>query len=303
MKTIHYTHCPVCNSTLIRKCLETTDETVTNEVFEIWECSVCTGRFTQNIPSAGTIGKYYQADAYISHSNTRSGLVNKLYHAVRSVTLSGKRKLILSHTNIRKGKLLDIGAGIGSFVRHMRHSGWETTGLEPGSLAVSRAQRLYGLDLLAPETLYSLPSGEYDAITLWHVLEHVHELHPYMEQFSRLLKPDGLIFIAVPNFTSFDCSIYGKWWAAYDVPRHLYHFSPGAMRNLVHHHQFEMAAIKPMWYDSFYVSMLSEKNKTGRNNYIKAFITGLRSNWKALRNKERASSLIYIIRHRNPTGF
>jgi len=292
---IIYSACPCCKSENIAKALSAKDHTVSNEVFEIWHCKACTARFTQNVPAKNEIEKYYKSEDYISHSDTKKGLVNSLYHAVRKRTLHGKRKLIEKYTKLSSGKILDIGSGTGAFLHTMDKSNWEVTGLEPDDTARENAKNLHGLSLQSPEELFSLQAQTFDAITLWHVLEHVHELHEYMDQFKKLLKPGGCLFIAVPNYTCYDEKVYKEFWAAYDVPRHLYHFSPASVTQLLLQHGLQLKAIKSMWYDSFYVSMLSEKYKTGKNNFLKAAWSGYVSNWKTLFNKERCSSIIYII--------
>ena len=154
---------------------------------------------------------------------------------------------------------------------------------------------IYNLEIDNPSVLNDIRGSSFNAITLWHVLEHVHQLHDYIEHLKRILKPQGKLFIAVPNYQSTDSNIYRSYWAAYDVPRHLYHFSPNSIEVLMQKHGLKVDAKKPMWFDSFYISMLSSKYKTGKTNYITAFINGLRSNVNALLNKESCSSLIYII--------
>jgi SAM-dependent methyltransferase len=248
------------------------------------------------VPDAASIGPYYQSEDYISHTNTNKGLVNSLYHLVRKQTLSDKYRLILSATRIQQGKLLDIGAGTGAFVAHMKEHGWEVTGLEPDKTARERASTVNKVQLLDADHLYSLPPDSFDAITLWHVLEHVHDLHRYVEQLKKLVKRGGRIFIAVPNYTSYDAAVYKGAWAAYDVPRHLYHFSPDAMEKLMGPHDLQLHFSRPMWYDSVYISMLSEKYRNnGRGNAVKGVFTGLLSNAKAFIDKSRCSSLIYVI--------
>jgi 2-polyprenyl-3-methyl-5-hydroxy-6-metoxy-1,4-benzoquinol methylase len=292
--TLHLS-CPVCGAATIQKVLTARDHTVSQRDFEIWECSRCTLRFTQGVPSEEEIGAYYQSELYISHSDTSKGLVNRLYHTVRRRTLKSKQHLIGAVTGLKSGNLLDVGAGTGAFLHHMQQQGWTVTGVEPDAGTRERAAALHGLNLLSPERLFQLPEKTMDAITLWHVLEHVHRLHEYLEQLKKLLKPGGSLFIAVPNYTSRDAQHYGANWAAYDVPRHLYHFSPAAMRQLVTQHGLQIKTIKPMWFDSFYVSMLSEKYKTGKSMVIKGGFAGLLSNIKALNDTERCSSLIYVI--------
>lgn len=292
---IRYTNCPVCNSASVNYALSAKDYTVSQKQFEIWQCSECRFRFTQNIPTASNIGQYYQSENYISHTNTNKGLVNQLYHRIRSITLRQKKKLIQASTNKTTGSLLDVGAGTGAFAAYIRSSGWQLTGLEPDETARRIAKETNGISLLPSDQLFQLPTENYDAITLWHVLEHVHDLHEYMMQFRKLLKPGGRLLIAVPNYTSKDAEIYQNYWAAYDVPRHLYHFSPDAMRQLIKQHGLVLQTIKPMWFDSFYVSMLSEKYKAGKTSLLKGAWNGFRSNVNTLFNKERCSSLIYVI--------
>ena len=293
MKIVRY-NCPVCKSEDIGFVIKAMDHTVSHEEFEIWQCNVCTLRFTQAIPDKEEIGTYYQSENYISHSDTDKGIINLLYHKVRKRTLISKKKLIEKNTGIVNGKILDVGSGTGAFLHTMQTS-WQITGLEPDETARIKAKQLYGLQLQSSEMVFTMQPETFDAITMWHVLEHVHDLHKYVGQLKKLLKPNGLFFIAVPNYTCYDQSIYKAYWAAYDVPRHLYHFSPAAMTRLLHRHDLKLRSLKPMLFDSFYVSMLSEKYKTGKNNLLKALYIGVVSNYKALMNKEKCSSVIYIV--------
>jgi len=291
---IVYKSCPNCGDTQIFKVLSVKDHTVSDEEFEIWECTNCTIRFTQNVPDQENIGKYYQSENYISHSDTSKGFINNLYHKVRKRTLLEKKKLIKKATGKQTGNILDVGAGTGAFLNTMKNAGWRCTGIEPDQTAREKALELYGIHLQESEHIYSLPSESFDAITLWHVLEHVHELHNYVEKLKDSLSSNGKLFIAVPNYTSGDEKIYDEFWAAYDVPRHLYHFSPKAMETLLNTHGLKVEKIKPMWYDSVYVSMLSEKYKTGDSHPVRAFINGMISNVEAVADKTKCSSLIYI---------
>jgi len=293
---ISYRQCPVCKSERIEYKLNAKDHTVSNESFEIWECSECTLRFTQDIPAADFIGKYYQSQNYISHSNTKKGIINTLYHWVRSFTLLSKRNLIQKLTTLKTGTLLDVGAGTGAFASTMQKAGWKVTGLEPDETARQNAKEEYHIELQTSDQLYHQPSSHYDAITMWHVLEHVHDLHGYLNTFSRILKQQGTLIIAVPNYTSYDADVYQEHWGAYDVPRHLYHFSPHSMDILVEQHGMQVVAHKPMWFDSFYVSMLSEQYKSGFNNIFTAFWNGWLSNWEAFSDTSKCSSVIYVIR-------
>ncbi|OLY92349.1 Methyltransferase domain-containing protein [Cnuella takakiae] len=294
--TVHYTVCPVCGSKEINPLHAVKDYTVSGKEFVIWQCGQCTLRFTQDVPDAASIGPYYKAEDYISHTDESKGLLTTLYKRVRAYTLGQKADLIKRETGIETGHMLDVGCGTGAFLNAMKTAGWQVSGVEPDSDARNMARKLYGLEVSAPEALAQFAPASFDAITLWHVLEHVHELHPYMEQLKTLLKPNGRIFIAVPNYRSVDADVYRLQWAAYDVPRHLYHFTPKAIETLLQQHGLQLAAQKPMWFDSFYISLLSSKYRNGKKpSWLHAGITGLRSNLTALAQPDRCSSLIYVM--------
>lgn len=225
--------CPVCKSTAIHPVFDAEDYTVSHEKFPIWQCDECTVRFTQNVPSEDFIGRYYQSSDYVSHSDTKSGLINRLYHIVRNYTLQNKKKLVQKVTNLEKGTLLDVGAGTGAFVSTMQQAGWKVSGLEPDATARQNALSNHQIQLQPLDVLFGLKNESFDAITMWHVLEHVHDLHGYLETYQRILKQNGTLIIAVPNYTSYDAGEYQQFWAAYDVPRHLYHFSPKSMEVLM----------------------------------------------------------------------
>ena len=294
MNTVHYSRCPVCDSSRVDPLFTAKDHSVSQQQFVIWQCRDCSLRFTQDAPDEDSIGGYYQSEDYISHSNTKKGLINSLYQSVRKYTLDQKATLIIQHTK-KNGRLLDLGAGTGAFLNTMKQKGWEVTGIEPDARARKEARSLHGIELQETAALQELERNAFDAITLWHVLEHVHSLHEYIKRLKELLKPGGKIFIAVPNYTSVDSNVYKLFWAAYDVPRHLYHFTPAAMDALVQRHGLKIVAKKPMWFDSFYISLLSSKYKNGKTRWLGAGIRWLRSNITALFNKNRCSSLIYII--------
>ena len=296
MGVIIISACPVCASSAISHQLTAEDYTVSHQTFEIWQCAGCSLRFTQGVPDAASVGNYYQSANYISHTDTSEGIVNKLYHFVRKTTLKRKRRLVAQTTGVQKGSVLDIGAGTGAFAQTMLQAGWAVTGLEPDTLARQRALALHGLHLQDTSSLFRLPAQGFDAITMWHVLEHVHELQAYIEQIKILLKEKGRALIAVPNYTCYDAQLYGRYWAAYDVPRHLYHFSPKSLETLVRRHGFTLEEKKPMWFDSFYISLLSSKYKNGKTNWLGALWSGGRSNLKAAANKNYCSSLIYILK-------
>ncbi len=290
---IHYEQCPICGNSQLLPVFNVVDQTVSKEDFEILHCQNCTLRFTQNIPTQDAIGPYYNAEAYVSHTNSSKGFINSIYHKVRNITLKSKRSLVIQQTKKTTGSILDIGCGVGAFLNTMQSAHWQITGLEPDATARANALKTFNIAPQSSPVLFDLAQHTFDAITMWHVLEHVHELKAYMAQIAKLVKPQGKIFIAVPNYSSYDAAHYKNKWAAYDVPRHLYHFSPESMEHLVKPYGLKIVTHKPMWFDSFYVALLSEQHKGG--SMAKAFFIGLFSNLKALFDVRKSSSVIYVI--------
>lgn len=286
--------CPICDSGKQSLFLTCIDYTVSKQPFELQECGTCGFVFTSPRPQNADLGKFYESDEYISHSNTKKGIVSRLYQSVRNRTL--RQKLNLINARQQKGALLDIGCGTGEFANVMKQNGWSVRGIEPGISAREMAKRNYGLDVQPEEALTDIAPESMDVITMWHVLEHVPDLQGRVKELQSILKQDGLLIVAVPNRNSHDAQHYGKNWAAYDVPRHLWHFRPQDIRALFAPHGFEVKEVLPMQFDSYYVSMLSEKYATGAVRYFAAFRRGWISNARA--GKEAWSSQIYVIRKR-----
>jgi 2-polyprenyl-3-methyl-5-hydroxy-6-metoxy-1,4-benzoquinol methylase len=295
MHTNLFSNCPICQSTDFTLVEKVKDHSVSKEYFDVVECHNCLLRFTINAPCQSAIAPYYKSEDYISHTNTTKGLINYLYQLVRKFTLGQKRKLVQQQTNKITGSILDLGSGTGAFVHEMKSTGWQVSGLEPDADARKVAYESFGVNLSDTSSFYQLQPSSFDAITMWHVLEHVHDLQAYIAQLKKLLKPDGKLIIAVPNYTAADASHYKSFWAAYDVPRHLYHFSPNSIVELMKKHDLKVHAYKPMWFDSFYIAMLSSKYKNGQLNIVGAFFQGLQSNIKALFDVKKCSSVIYVI--------
>lgn len=291
--------CPVCGNENFQAFLSCKDYTVSKAEFSILVCGGCGFALTSPRPTDDTLGAYYESDEYISHSNTKKGLISRLYQSVRKHTLKKKLQLVNRESKAsaagKKGSLLDIGCGTGEFLNTCKQDGWSTMGIEPSPSAREMGKKNYGLDVREEDALAGLPAQSQDVITMWHVLEHVPYLNERIQKLKELLRKDGLIVIAVPNRTSHDAAHYGPFWAAYDVPRHLWHFRPADMRALMLKNGLEVVDIRPMKFDSYYVSMLSEKYKNG-GGLISAVWRGWISNRKA--GKEGWSSLIYIIRHK-----
>jgi ubiquinone/menaquinone biosynthesis C-methylase UbiE len=285
--------CPICNHNSFSPFLVCKDYTVSQEDFHIVQCDECSFRFTNPRPSAEEIGGYYKAEAYVSHTDSKKGFINSIYHKVRKKTLKQKLKLVTSFA--KEQNLLDIGCGTGAFLNECKTNNWKTLGLEPDPDARQMAISNYGLDARPIEELSTLPENSVDVITMWHVLEHVLYLQDDAKQFKRVLKKDGTLIIAVPNCSSKDAATYGAHWAAYDVPRHLYHFVPGDMDRLFGSIGMKVVKTLPMKYDSYYVSMLSEKHRGG--NLISAVWNGWRSNMAASDARNDYSSQIYVLQN------
>ncbi|WP_232829129.1 class I SAM-dependent methyltransferase [Aureibaculum luteum] len=286
---------PIKNNTL-EPYISCKDYTVSHETFSISIDKESELLVTTPQPKEEDLGKYYESEDYISHSDTKKSVVDKLYHSVRNYTIKKKVKLINSF-NADEKAILDIGAGTGDFLAACKNDGWKVTGVEPNEKAVEILNsKLGGSRVQIFSDINELNSESYDVITMWHVLEHVPNLKEYIAKLKLLLKPNGTLIVAVPNFKSFDANHYKEFWAAYDVPRHLWHFSRKSISDLFGQENMKVEKVLPMKFDSFYVSLLSEKYKTGKSNLVKAFWVGLKSNSKARSSKEY-SSLIYVIKN------
>lgn len=257
-------------------------------------CDNCNFQFTNPRPSETEIAKYYQSDDYISHSDQANSPIGYLYKLARTYALASKRKLINTIAKDKKGRLLDYGCGTGYFLNTMKENGWKTYGLEPNDKARSIAQTKTTVEAHLDQL--NLKNKKFDIITLWHVLEHVHHINDTIKILKTLLKEKGKIIIAVPNIESYEQDVFQENWAAYDVPRHLYHFSKDTMNTLMLKHGLKIKRVYPMKLDAYYISLLSNKYQTGKNQYLKSLITGYKSNSYADSNENNYSSLIYIIK-------
>lgn len=245
---------------------------------------------TQPQPLKENLYKYYESNEYISHTDSKNGLLNILYQAVKNYSLKRKVRLI-EKLNQGKGSLLDIGAGTGDFLKYAKDTHWEVDGVEVNANARARSQKK-GIQL--KESMDDFKGDQFDVVTLWHVLEHVPDLENTVLNIEALVKEGGTLIVAVPNFNSYDAKFYKEFWAAYDVPRHLWHFSRESMKMLFTS-KMTLVKTKPLIFDAFYVSLISEKYKKGNTFSLRAFWVGLRSNLSAWKTKEY-SSLIYVFK-------
>ena len=293
--------CPVCGKPEFKNKLVVEDRTVSHESFAIVQCVGCGFQFTNPRPNEDEIGRYYESDAYVSHNSGAAGLINQAYKVARFFTMRRKVAL-LNKLASRRGRLLDYGCGTGHFLAAAKAANWQVAGLEPNARARDEASQRLGQPI-GQESLASFQPGSFDAITLWHVLEHVHLLNETLAQLVDLLKPDGVLLIAVPNVESLDAQHYRELWAAYDVPRHLYHFAPKTMAQLLKKHKLTIRQTLPMPLDAYYVSMLSEKQKAERaGGLITGLKAGYKSNQYAEEHEGQYSSLLYVAGRRTPTA-
>ncbi len=298
--------CPICGSSEIAKVFDAIDHFSTKEIFPVCDCKNCSFRFTNNFPSEDIVGRYYDSPDYISHSDSKKGFINYLYHFFRRHMLKKKVNLvsncvlepghsqkIQSKNNIR---LLDIGCGTGYFLNTARERGYDVSGIERDISARERAIRYFGLDVKDEQSLWKIESESFDVVTLWHVLEHMQNLNEVVDKLKNILTSNGILVLALPNYKSYDANIYEEFWAAYDIPRHLWHFNPDTIENLLSKYQFKIIKRVAMPLDAYYISMLSEKYKGSSKiaQYFRAIYIGAVGFIRSQKNIKNSSSVIYI---------
>jgi 2-polyprenyl-3-methyl-5-hydroxy-6-metoxy-1,4-benzoquinol methylase len=269
------------------------DHMVSQESFAISECDNCKLRFTNPRPKSKELSKYYVSDAYISHSGKSYGLISPVYKLVRQYAIKKKVGIVNKHA-ATKGRLLDVGCGTGNFLAAAARNGWQATGVEVNDEAREIASQSTESDIYT--SIFDISAkSKFEVITMWHVLEHIDKLEDTLKRIKELLITKGILILALPNSNSYDAKIYRENWAGYDVPRHLYHFTQESIRYLAKDYKLKLKQIYPMVFDSYYVSLLSEKYLNGKSGYIPAIKKGYQSNHFAKKNLEY-SSLIYILK-------
>jgi len=297
MQTIHHDACPICESKSIEKYLTIKDYTVSKETYDLYKCVDCGFIFTQDAPDAASIGPYYKSDDYVSHSNTNKGLFFKVYHRVREYMLARKHREIVANSSIKEGsKILDIGSGRGYFLNHMQGKKYVCTGIEQDPEVRQAAKDQFNLNVLPPEELYKLEDNQFDVITLWHVLEHIHDFRGYLTKIKSLLKDDGLLVIALPNPSSSDQYLYKEYWAGWDVPIHLWHFTPQNANDLLSQFQFKMVDKWRLPFDPFYLSILASKERKDSFPTITGFVNGFKAFLLSLSSIDVSTSLTYYFK-------
>ena len=296
---IQIIQCPACHENDLFSVFPSKDYVVTGELFDILECSHCRLRITNPFPDEKEIGRYYESGAYLPHSEEFTGTVNSLYGHVQHLMLYRKRKLVESLTGGSNGTLFDVGCGAGAFLNEMNHAGWDVNGVDSNERARETAHKKYGIQVYSPDDWFARGGLKADVITFWHSLEHIHNLDGYLNGIRSDLKEKGFLLIAIPNYESYDGRYYQSRWAAYDAPRHLYHFTYGSLNILLQRYGLMIVTLRRLPFDSFYISMLSEKNREG--SLARGLWVGLRSYLQSLSDPKRSSSIVYIVTKGNRT--
>lgn len=289
---INQTHCPLCNNELVTV-FSTKDYLVSGEKFDIAECSDCRLRSTSPFPEKDVIGGYYESDEYISHADESKGVFDSIYNMVRSYMLGRKRNIVEKSSENKQGRIMDIGCGAGHFLNSMKENGWDVKGVDASQKARELVKSQFDIDVITPEDWFN-SDETYDIITCWHSLEHVYDPWVYLEKIKTQLSADGVLIVASPNYESTDGNKYGADWAAYDTPRHLYHFTPTSMEKIMFNNEFLIDEIHRMPFDAFYVSILSSQHM--EKSMISGIWNGFVSWLSCWVNKEKCSSLIYVMK-------
>lgn len=296
---IRIDECPVCKSQNLSKFLSVSDHFLTGEQFTIGRCDSCGLKLTLDHPGEDESSRYYESDDYISHSEAPKGIVNKVYFLVRKLMLSRKVNLVRNFSSRRRGSLLDIGSGSGFFLNGMKGAGWDVTGVEINARAREHSSAKYNIEVIPPDKINAIESETFDAITLWHVLEHFYDPELYMVEIRRIIRKNGVCIVALPNSDSFDALHYKEYWAAWDVPRHIWHFNPNTFRQFAENCGFRVETMRSLPADVFYISAISEKYRGVRLHFIKGIIWGKLFFLRSLGRVGKQSSIIYILRKKD----
>jgi 2-polyprenyl-3-methyl-5-hydroxy-6-metoxy-1,4-benzoquinol methylase len=287
--------CLVCGSTDLAVLFTARDPLVSGDNFVLKRCNACGFTFTANPPDEEDIAKFYVSEDYISHSDKKQSLTDHVYHLARNYMLRKKYNLVCKVSGRETGSLVDIGSGTGYFADYMNGNGWNVKGIELSEQARQYSISKFGLTIVSPSEVSALKDGSIDCITLWHVLEHLYDPVLWLKEIMRILKDDGKCIIALPNIKSADAKWFNNEWAALDVPRHLWHFSPETLLAFIKEHGFKCIKVIPMPLDIYYISTLSYKNRGCKLPLMRGIVTGLFLTVRSLTKKNRASSLIYVI--------
>lgn len=287
--------CPYCQSETTDLHLKLKDYFLTQENFEIYRCPHCGLLFTWPRPDENVIGNYYKSDEYLSHNEHKKGLVPFIYNRVKRVNIENKFAIATVGTSGKR--MLDFGCGVGDFINFAKQHGYDVEATDVSEDARNAAAKKLGSPLPSPQKVFAMPDDSFDIITMWHVLEHIADLKSQVFHLDRLLSPEGRLVIALPDYLSYDAQHYQDKWAAYDVPRHLNHFDRKSLQNLFAETKLKLVDTKPLKWDAYYISMLSEKYRGASLSFVRGLIQGFKSN-RAARKSGEYSSIVYIFERR-----
>jgi SAM-dependent methyltransferase len=294
---VHHNNCPLCKNQDIDFFTRCKDYLVSREEFDLFRCHSCGFIFTQDYPGEEEIGRYYESSEYISHSDSHKSLLDKVYQLVRKFMLNRKKRMVRKVCNIKSGSILDIGSGTGHFLNTMKLAGWTTSGIEISKMAREYGTTLFGFEMITPAETKALADKAFDCITMWHVMEHFQDPAGYFADVKRLLKPGGTAIVALPNNSSADARHYGSDWAAYDVPRHLWHFNCSTFSLFAGQNGFTVTDAYRLPFDVFYISILSERIKQTKLAPVRGIFKGTLFSLSSIFDKEKSSSLVYILKY------
>jgi len=287
--------CVICLGRLNNDDFKVKDSLVSGDYFSILECKNCGLGHTCPVPAEHNLGYYYKSVEYFSHTDKPRSLLQVVYQHVRKIMITKKIGFINKYSKNGK-RILDYGCGTGDFLAKCVEKGWGACGLEPDIDARKIAEKSHNIKIA--DNLNELEHAEtetFDVITLWHVIEHVYNLNETMIRLKKLLSENGVLVLAVPNRESYDAKHYKTKWGGYDVPRHLHHFNDKAIQSLAKRHGLIVIDRKPLIFDSFFVSLLSENQKFFPLRAVKALIIGSVSNIRAFFGLNPYSSLVYFL--------
>lgn len=287
--------CPACRATKTTDLFRAKDHLVSGREFLIRKCTECGMGWTADPPPEEEAGGYYASAGYISHTDSKQSLADRLYHIAREFMLKRKGKLVNSAVGKNEGIIIDIGSGTGYFAAFMHRRGWQVTGVEISDQARNYSVERFGINAIGPQQVRDIPSAYADCITFWHVLEHLYDPAGWLGEARRIMKNEGRCIVALPNFASADAEWFGERWAALDVPRHLWHFTPDSFRRFAEKEGFACDRISALPLDLFYISSLSYRNTGNRLPLARGVLTGFIIALRSLSRRESASSLVYVL--------
>ena len=262
--------------------IEVVDHFLTKETFTIKKTLIKGLLKTHPAPSKNKIQLYYRSDKYISHNSTTPGVFFFIYRVIRSFNFWFKYKFVGKKELF--SKTLDFGSGDQYFMEQLQRRNHNVFGIDPLKSNISK--QVYGS--VFDE---SLDSKNFSCITAWHSLEHVHDLENTITRFHKILDDNGTVIVAVPNYRSFDARLYKSFWAAYDVPRHLWHFDKKSIKKVFSNNGFSFIKSAPLLFDSYYVSLLSERYKKSIFRVFNSIVVGTVSNIIGFFTKEYSSNI------------